>query len=199
MIGMGFSEKGSLERKMFIKLAIINASHKRKLSKCLKDLPRCFSIILRKFYYFLTYLYFKYIKRIKIGKGCRISILADISGNVVIGKHVTIERGAVIKGNVKIGDHTMIGAYASITTTPTGYIEIGNFCHINNFNIIGSCKRVIIKDYALFAVGVKITDSSRDYSSLKLPTKKAPIISEDIVIEENVWCGFDVCIIMGGE
>jgi acetyltransferase-like isoleucine patch superfamily enzyme len=143
-------------------------------------------------------LYFKYIKRIKIGKGCCISILADISGNVVIGKHVTIERGAVIKGNVKIGDHTMIGAYASITTTPTGYIEIGNFCHINNFNIIGSCKRVIIKDYALFAVGVKITDSSRDYSSLKLPTKKAPIISEDIVIEENVWCGFDVCIIMGG-
>jgi len=170
----------------------------RKIFKCLNNLRWYISIFFTKdLFYFYIYLLEIY-KKIKIGKGCRISILADISGNVITGDHVRIERWSVIKGNVEIGDYTLIRAYAYITTNPTGYIKIGKHCHINLFNVIGRCKKVIIKDHALFATGVKITDSSHNCTYFELPIKSTPIISEDVIIEKNVWLGFDVCVIIGG-
>lgn len=152
--------------------------------------------IFLKYYYIYTSLYFKLIHNINIGKNCRIELSATIRGNVNIGDDVSIGKFVNITGNVDIGNLSNIHDFARINTMPSGKIDIGKNCHINVYNVIGSSKKVTIKDYALFAAGVKITDSTHGIENVAELTKDAMPLSEELLIEENCWLGFDVNVIM---
>ncbi len=154
--------------------------------------------IINKIYFIFTSSYFRFVHHIDIGSKCRIDFRASLRGNIKIGNNVSIGKYCNISGNVSIGNDTNISEFAYINTMPTGKIEIGEDCHINIYNIIGSSKKVEIKDHALFAAGVKITDASHSIKDIDVLIKKADIESKSMVIEENCWLGFDVNVIMGG-
>jgi len=151
-----------------------------------------------KIYYLSTTYYFKIIHGIEIGKKCKLSISATIRGNITIGDNVTIGKFTSITGNITIDNFSHIADFTRISTMPNAKIEIGQNCLINEFNIIGSSQKVIIKDYALFGAGVKITDSTHGIDHVSEIIKRAPITSEEVVIGRNCWLGFDVNVIKGG-
>lgn len=155
--------------------------------------------IFLKLYYIGTSKYFQVIHKIQIGSNCKIEWSAYLRGNIKIEDNVSIGKQVQIIGNVTIGSFTKVGDFARLNTMPQGKIEIGKDCHINVFNIIGSSKNVIIKDYALFAAGVKITDATHGIDDVDKVIKKAEIFSQELLISENCWLGFDVNVIMGGK
>jgi acetyltransferase-like isoleucine patch superfamily enzyme len=154
--------------------------------------------ILLKLYFIFSSIYFRTVHGIQIGSNCRISLSATIRGNIKIGKNVSIGKFTNITGNVIIDDFSYIADYARLNTMSEGQILIGKNCHINVYNIIGSSYKVTIKDYALFAAGVKITDATHSIKDLSIVTKKAKFEAKEVLIDENCWLGFDVNVIMGG-
>ncbi len=152
-----------------------------------------------KIYYMFTSLYFKTIHNIKIGKNCRISFSSTIRGNIKINDNVTIGKFTNISGNVNISSFSNIADFARINTMPEGKIEIGEDCHINVYNIIGSSNKVIIGDHALFAAGVKITDTTHGAENMNEIIKNTKTNSQKLVIGKNCWLGFDVNVIMGAQ
>ncbi len=157
-----------------------------------------FERILLKFYYIFTASYYRLIHGVSMGRNCKIEFSATVRGNVKLGNNVTIGKFVYIAGNIDIGDGSNIGDFAQLATMPDGKIELGKDCHINNFNVIGSSKKVVIGNHALFAVGVKITDASHGIDNIKDIIKHAPSKSQEVVIGNNCWLGFDVNVIMGG-
>lgn len=154
--------------------------------------------VLLKLYYIFAASYFRLLHGIKVGKGCRIHFSSTIRGNIEIKNNVNIGKNVNISGNVKIGEKSNIADYARLNTMPNGKIEIGKDAHINIYNIIGSSHSVKIGDHALFAAGVKITDATHGIEDIEDIIKQAPIDSEELVIGDNCWLGFDVNVIMGG-
>lgn len=157
-----------------------------------------FEQVFLKLYFMLTPIYFRLVHNIRVGSNCKVDFRTTIRGNVKIGNNVVIGKFTNITGNVEIGDNSYIADFARINTMPEGKIVIGRDCHINVYNIIGSSKQVIIRDQALFAAGVKITDATHSIDDLNIPIKKAKLNSKEIIIDENCWLGFDVNVIMGG-
>ena len=157
-----------------------------------------FERVLLRFYYIFTASFYKLVFGIRMGSNCRIEFSATVRGNVKLGNNVTIGKFAYIAGNIDIGDGTSIGDFAQLATMPNGKIELGKDCHINSFNVIGSSKKVVIEDHALFAVGVKITDASHGIDNIEDIIKHTPSKSQEVVIGKNCWLGFDVNVIMGG-
>jgi len=152
-----------------------------------------------KLYFTFSSIYFRVFHSIEVGPNCKIHLTATIRGNIKIGKNVSIGKFTNITGNIIVGNDSNIADYARINTMPEGKIEIGNDCHINVYNIIGSSYKVTIKDHALFAAGVKVTDATHSISDVNILTKKAKFDAQEVLIEENCWLGFDVNVIIGGQ
>lgn len=153
-------------------------------------------------YYFMVRLFYKLFTNIQIGKNTNIEASARILGNVIIGDNVFIDKGVIIKGDITIKNNSKILRFTEIATGNRGVIIIGEHCHIGRFNLIGSTlSKLVIGDYALFAMGVKITNASHGipYIINEEPIKYSPIYGEELTIGKNSWLGFDVKIIKGGQ
>ncbi|MFW3341631.1 acyltransferase [Aliarcobacter butzleri] len=153
-------------------------------------------------YYFMVRLFYKLFTNIQIGKNTKIEASAKILGNVIIGDNVFIDKGVIIKGDVIIKNNSKILRFTELISGMGGKIIIGEHCLIGRFNSIGSViSKLIIGDYALFAMGVKINNANHGipYIINEEPIKHSPFYGEELIIGNNCWLGFDVNIVKGGQ
>ena len=139
----------------------------------------------------------------------------EIPANIHVGNCSLIDTSAVFKQffsklpiGLKMGSHVTIRS-ASLATEEEGYMEIGDFTYISNAVIV--CKsKIIIGDYVFIAGGVTIVDSDfhplnpaerlRDTVALSPAgnkTYRPKFVSEPVVIEDEVWIGFNATILKG--
>ncbi len=136
--------------------------------------------------------------QVVIGEGTVVDRDANIRGNVKIGKRCQILVGVDICGNVEIGDGSTIGNYTTLSTLPEeGRLIIGCDVYVNSFSVLGSSLSVTIKDHCIFAPFVQITDASHGIDDSAALTKHSPFKKAPVVLEENVWLGSGVMIMMG--
>ena len=92
---------------------------------------------------------------------------------------------------------------------PSGRVNLGNYALVHGARIICDCE-VTIGDYALISWNVVLMDTyrlpreehRRRHELRQVPTADPRVFSSDvpskpIVIERNVWIGFDSCILPG--
>jgi acetyltransferase-like isoleucine patch superfamily enzyme len=139
----------------------------------------------------------------------------EIPTNIIVGKISVIDTSAVFKQffsklpiGLKIGNHVTIRS-ASLATEENGYIEIGDFTYISNAVI--ACKsKVLIGNYVFIAGGVTIVDTDfhpinpayRIADTIALSpagnkTHRPQFVSEPVIIEDEVWIGFNATILKG--
>ncbi len=109
---------------------------------------------------------------------------------------------------LKIGSHVTLWR-TSLAAEENAFIEIGNYCYIANASLVCS-ERISIGNYVFIAGGVTIADSdfhpvapaARLADTIALSPlgdrKKRPSIKTlPVVIEDNVWIGFNATILKG--
>ena len=107
------------------------------------------------------------------------SYLYRYSKNVRLGRSVYLKRNSIVgcatrESSIEIGENTTIG-----------------------FNtIIISSKRITIGEDCMIAPHVYIVDSNHG-TALNRPFNQQENVSEDIVIEDNVWIGAHVVVLPG--
>ncbi len=138
-----------------------------------------------------------------------------IPSNIVVGEHSVLDTSAIFKQffsklpiGLKIGNRVTL-QNASLATEENGYIEIGDFSYISNAAIACNSK-VIIGNYVFIAGGVTIVDTdfhpinpaSRIADTIALSpagnkTHRPHFVSEPVMIEDEVWIGFNATILKG--
>lgn len=134
---------------------------------------------------------------VRIGDGTRILDGVILSGAIHIGRNCLVQKQAELYGNVETGDGSTIGSSTIITTSPTGRVQIGRDVLVNAFTVIGANECIEIGDHCIFAAFVQITDSTHGTERPEELTKHAPSPSAPVRIEQNVWLGSAVMVMMG--
>jgi len=132
---------------------------------------------------------FKKLKKIQLGPNLLIIGMPYLRGNI------TIKSGCLV--SLRDGNPLGISNICRMSTSATGYIDIGN-----NFNCSGvtiySSSRVAIGDNVMIAPGVTIIDDdmhSVDY--IQRRKRNAPSRTKPISIEDDVWLGKGVTVLKG--
>lgn len=77
------------------------------------------------------------------------------------------------------------------------YISIGDNLTLNQNTYITGADGLSIGDNVMMGSGVKITTSKHMYDFIDIPMIKQDIINNPIVIEKDVWIGFNAVILDG--
>lgn len=109
---------------------------------------------------------------------------------------------------LKLGDNVTLWR-TSLAAEENAFIEIGNYCYIANASLVCS-ERISIGNYVFIAGGVTIADSdfhpitpaARMADTIALSPlgnrRKRPLIkTEPVIIEDDVWIGFNATILKG--
>jgi len=138
-----------------------------------------------------------------------------IPSNIIVGEHSVVDTSAIFKQffsklpvGLKIGNRVTL-QNASLATEENGYIEIGDFSYLSNA-VIACNSKVIIGKYVFIAGGVTIVDTdfhpispiSRIADTIALSpvgnkTYRPQFVSEPVIIEDEVWIGFNATILKG--
>jgi acetyltransferase-like isoleucine patch superfamily enzyme len=140
-----------------------------------------------------------------------------ISDNIVMGTDVYVDSAFGLVSffsernpGMRMGRASGLYDRATIISGPEGVTEIGEFVCLNGTYLI--CNREItIGSYALLSWGCVITDTSPDADATIADRRRAlesasrdsrrilPPVSppRPVIIEENVWAGFDSVILPG--
>jgi acetyltransferase-like isoleucine patch superfamily enzyme len=114
----------------------------------------------------------------------------------------------VSKASIKIGKHSVIGAEV-LNYPDGGSIQIGDYCFIGRSTKIWAGENITIGNRVLISHGVNIHDSNSHSLSakerhihfveilLKSNTELGNVSKKAIVIEDDVWIGFNVIIMKG--
>lgn len=110
---------------------------------------------------------------------------------------------------IKVGENTVIGGELFVFSHG-GEIDIGEWCYIGEGSRIWSAKKIIIGDRVLISHNVNIHDTnshpiakmSRHHHFKKIvkyghPENVQDIQSSAVVIEDDVWIGFNSIILKG--
>jgi galactoside O-acetyltransferase len=164
--------------------------------------------IIKKLFQKLFYNPYKFIKKSKN---------IEIGKNVILLKSCTFRfDGAIKNNNVKIDKNTMLGC-SFIFETDEGTINIGHDTFINTGTKLISRESLSIGNYVTIAWGCTIYDHnshSLDYMERQKDLERqiedyiedrhfiyskdwSAVKSKPIVIEDNVWIGFDSVILSG--
>lgn len=152
----------------------------------------------------------KWRKKNRIGKYCRISKDAILLGNVVLGNHVTIGANVVLGRNVrvgnnvvlrniKIGDNSQLESNIVVTGSGNGSITIGKGCYFGFFIVLDFSDNITIGN------NVHIGSSLWTHSSAKQCIHNIPLTDKNIkyrpvapiIIEDNVYIGVNSTIYPG--
>lgn len=138
-----------------------------------------------------------------------------VPSNIKAGENCVINSSAIFKqffstlpAGLILGNHiTIFGA--SLATEENGCIEIGDYTYIANASIVCS-RKISIGQYVFIAGGVNIVDSDfhplgpaeRIADTIALSPagdkKRRPVFnSEPVVIEDEVWIGYNATILKG--
>jgi acetyltransferase-like isoleucine patch superfamily enzyme len=135
--------------------------------------------------------------------------------NMTVGENSVIDSSAAFKKffskkatGLKIGSHVTLQAVA-LATEENGSIEIGDYSYLSGAALIAT-DRIIIGSYVHIAGGVTIVDSDfhpqdpaarlRDTVIISPAGKKIdrpPFESAPVIIEDDVWIGFNATILKG--
>jgi acetyltransferase-like isoleucine patch superfamily enzyme len=138
-----------------------------------------------------------------------------IPGNLIVGENAVIDSSFCFKHyyssletGLKIGSNVTIWR-ASLAAEEQAYIEIGDYCYIANASIVCS-ERISIGNYVFIAGGVTLADSDfhpidplqrlSDTIALSPPgnrTSRPAVKVSPIVIDDNVWIGYNATILKG--
>jgi acetyltransferase-like isoleucine patch superfamily enzyme len=138
-----------------------------------------------------------------------------IPANVIAGDNVVIDSSFCFKHyyatnpvGLRIGSHVTLWRTA-LSVEPDGILEIGDYCYLANAALVCS-SRITLGSYVLVAGGVTIADS--DFHPLTPAARLADTIalspvgerlsrptveSRAVVIEDNVWIGYNATILKG--
>ena len=138
-----------------------------------------------------------------------------IPANIVVGTNTVIDSSFCFKHyfavgpiGLRIGDHTTIWR-ASLAAEQNAVIEIGDYCYIANASLVCS-QRITIGSRVMIAGGVTIADSdfhplepaARLADTIALSpvgdrTRRPRVDSAPVVIEDDVWIGYNATILKG--
>jgi acetyltransferase-like isoleucine patch superfamily enzyme len=138
-----------------------------------------------------------------------------IPENIVVGENTVIDSSFCFKHyfakrsvGLRIGSNTTIWR-ASLAAEEDAMIEIGDYCYIANASLVCS-ERISIGSYVMIAGGVTIADC--DFHPLEPAARLAdtvalsplgdrkrrpPIKTAPVVIEDDVWIGYNATILKG--
>ncbi|MGZ0788007.1 hypothetical protein ACXM5X_34320, partial [Pseudomonas saponiphila] len=130
----------------------------------------------------LNRLFKKSIKKLHILKQriLRVNVILtdDIELNVIKNlKNVKVMEGALIIGQVDIGEYTYIGRYSELCEC-----KVGRYCSIANWVSIG------VGEHDLGAIST---------NSLFMKDPAKDLVSDGVVIEDDVWIGTKVTVLRG--
>lgn len=138
-----------------------------------------------------------------------------IPSNIEVGENTVVDSSFCFKHyysslpvGLEVGSHVTFWR-TSLAAEENGFIEIGNFCYIANASLVCS-QKISIGNYVFIAGGVTIADSdfhpvapaARLADTIALSPvgnrKKRPAIKVlPIIIEDDVWIGFNATILKG--
>lgn len=138
-----------------------------------------------------------------------------VPSNIKVGENTVLDSSfcfkhyySVLPVGLKIGSHVTFWR-TSLAAEENACIEIGNYCYIANASLVCS-QKISIGNYVFIAGGVTIADSdfhpiapaARLADTIALSPignrKKRPAIKVlPVVIEDDVWIGFNATILKG--
>jgi acetyltransferase-like isoleucine patch superfamily enzyme len=141
-----------------------------------------------------------------------------IPGNVALGDHVYLDSsygfaafGSERQDALVLGEACGVYDRAAVVTCRSAVIRIGPYTCLNGSYLICS-RRMTIGAHCLLSWGTVLTDSWPDASSASIRTRRAVLeaASRDdlrllepswpprpVVLEDNVWVGFDAVVLPG--
>jgi len=138
--------------------------------------------------------------------------LASLSSTAVLYPESKIENMSGIENRIIIGENTHIRGHL-LTYPNVGRIKIGNWCYMGNRSEFWSMNSITVGNRVLIAHDVKIHDGNdhsldaqerhQHFRNIILsghPKKNEDlpgIRSSPIVIDDDVWIGFNVTILKG--
>lgn len=120
-----------------------------------------------------------------------------LSSSVLLQKDIRIDG----KSGIQLHDGAVIQRGSWLASVPltgkrSSILSIGNNSVIGNYNHIYATSSIIIEDEVLTADKVYISDCAHSYEDIRTSILRQPIKQlKDIVIEQGVWIGENVCII----
>lgn len=138
-----------------------------------------------------------------------------IPSNITVGENSVIDSSVVFKQffsklpvGLKIGSNVTIRS-ATLATEENAFIEIGDYTYISNASIACHSK-ISIGNYVSIAGGVNIVDTdfhpltpaARMADTIALSPvgdkqRRPQFISQPVIIEDEVWIGFNATILKG--
>jgi len=138
-----------------------------------------------------------------------------IPTNIEVGNNTVADSSYCFKNyfstlpsGLRIGNNVTLWR-TSLAAEENGFIEIGDYCYIGNASLVCS-QRISIGNYVFIAGGVTIADSdfhpiapaARLADTIALSPlgnrRKRPMIkTEPVIIEDDVWIGFNATILKG--
>jgi acetyltransferase-like isoleucine patch superfamily enzyme len=135
--------------------------------------------------------------------------------NVEVGRNSLIDSSfcfkhyySSLRTGIKIGSNVTIWR-ASLAAEENAYIEIGDYCYVANASLVCS-ERISIGNYVFIAGGVTIADSDFHpidslfrlsdtiaLSPLGNRTSRPMITTSPVIIEDDVWIGYNATILKG--
>ena len=122
----------------------------------------------------------------RYGKRLKMNFINSIRGRI----YIELFKGA----DLKIGKFLMSRGPLYLKCTEGGHIEIGERAFFNNNCSITATKIVKIGSHCMFANNLVIVDHDHKCSSSGITGE---LISNEINIGNNVWCGANVTILKG--
>ena len=98
--------------------------------------------------------------------------------------HVEIKKNLLVRNNV------------SIRCRGEATLKIGENVFINNNCVITCREKVVIGNGVMFGPNVSIFDHDHDFRS---GMRHSTFICKEIILEDNVWVGANVCILKGAK
>lgn len=126
----------------------------------------------------------QYPDRIRIGSGSRIGRNAALRANtdaqpgITLGRNVWVQDSVIInanRGHVQLGDRSWLGPFCLVYGN--GGVEIG--------------------DNVLVAAHTTINSVSHSSERCDIPINDQPVLSDPVLIEDDVWIGLNAVILQG--
>ncbi len=129
----------------------------------------------------------------------KFTLRAFPGSRVRIGKNLRcfgFPRFLYVSGKINISDSVTFGK-ATISVSPSAYLDIGKGSSFNDFTFIMSGKSITIGENVLIGEMVSIRDTDHSFKDVDVAIAHQEFVSQAIDIRDNVWVGRGSVILKG--
>jgi acetyltransferase-like isoleucine patch superfamily enzyme len=101
------------------------------------------------------------------------------------------------KSRLKIVLKKGAGIQHDVIIQGSGKLEIGENSFIGSFSTIGVNSKIVIGKNVMIAQNVSIRDSDHRFDDIERPMIQQGIVTDKVIIENNVWIGYGAVITKG--